>query len=140
MERFKQILIIAGISLMVLGGCNQAEQPTAQTSPTANSASTSTSNSNAKTDFSGLEGVVNNTQTAVKANNFTKAKDEFGKFEGYWSKVEDGVKAKSPDTYKKIEDSADEINGGLKASKPDKAKVLASLQSLNKDILSVAKP
>ena len=140
MKRLNQILIIAGFSLMTLVGCNQAEQPTVQTSPTADSASTTSGSTTAKTDFSSLQSVVTNKQTAVNAGNFTKAKDEFGKFENSWSKVEDGVKAKSPDTYKKIEDLADEINDTLKASQPNKAKVLASLQSLNKNIGSVAKP
>ncbi|MDZ8096645.1 MAG: DUF4363 domain-containing protein [Nostoc sp. DedQUE05] len=152
MNRFNPVLIVAAISMMTLVGCNQAEEPTAQTPPagssisdtTATPAATTTPSAAATpaatTEFQGLQGVVTNTKTAVEAGDFTKAKGEFDKFEDLWSKVEDGVKAKSPTTYKQIEDKADEIEAGLKASAPNKSNLSTALGVLNKDVTSVAKP
>ncbi|MFN6538467.1 MAG: DUF4363 domain-containing protein [Nostoc sp. EkiNYC01] len=164
MKRFNQVLIVALISLMALAGCNNGEESATQTSPPASSTSETAATpaattspetpatpaattspgtgatSAATTEFAGLQGVVTNTKTAVDGGNFAKAKEEFDKFEDSWSKVEDGVKAKSPKTYKEIEDKADEIKAGLKASAPNKQKLLTALQSLNKDVTSVAKP
>ncbi|MHC5777749.1 DUF4363 domain-containing protein [Nostoc sp.] len=164
MNRFNSVLIVYLISLMALVGCNKGEEPTAQTSPAGSSVSQTTASSTpatsaqtpasptpttkadtavsptATTEFQGLEGVVTNTKTAVEAGNFAKAKGEFDKFEDFWSKVEDGVKVKSPNAYKEIEDKSDEVKAGLKASAPNKQKMLTALESLNKNVTSVAKP
>ncbi|MEH1826369.1 MAG: DUF4363 domain-containing protein [Nostoc sp.] len=153
MNRFNPLLIVALISMMALVGCNNGEQSsTTQTPPAGTSASqtaasptptstpTATTPAAATSQFQGLQGVVTNTKAAVSGGNFSKAKGEFEKFEDFWSKVEDGVKVKSPTTYKEIEDKADEIKAGLKASAPNKQQVLTALEVLNKDITSVAKP
>lgn len=166
MNRFNPVLIVAAISMMTLVGCNKGDEPTAQTPPAGSSiadtiasptaaaspdaaatptpAATTTPSAVATpsktTEFQGLQGVVTNTKAAVQAGDFTKAKGEFDKFEDFWSKVEDGVKAKSPTTYKEIEDKADEIKAGLKASAPNKPKLSTALGVLNKDVTSVAKP
>lgn len=140
MFSFKRIFIITTVSFLALVGCNNAEKSSTEPSSTAKPAAQTTTSAAGKTDFKGLQGVVSNTKAAVEAGNITKAKSEFGKFEGYWSKVEDGVKAKSPTAYKTIEDNADEIQSSLKASAPNKQKVLTALQSLDKNITSVAKP
>ncbi|MDZ8226812.1 MULTISPECIES: DUF4363 domain-containing protein [unclassified Nostoc] len=164
MNRFNPVLIVAAISMMTLVGCNKSEEPTAQTPPagssiadtTATPAATTSPDATATpsattspgavatpgktTEFQGLQGVVINTKAAVEAGDFTKAKGEFDKFEDFWSKVEDGVKAKSPTTYKEIEDKSDEIKAGLKASAPNKQKLSTALGVLNKDVTSVAKP
>ncbi|WP_315785547.1 DUF4363 domain-containing protein [Fischerella sp. JS2] len=146
MHRFNQVLLITTISMSFLVGCNNAEQSTTQTSPTATSTPASAISKKTATttvkdnNFKSLLAIVSNTQTAVKAGDFTKAKQEFDKFEDSWSKVEDGVKKKSSKTYNAIEDEADKIKGDLKASAPNKDKVLAALESLNTNINSVAKP
>ncbi|OYD90884.1 DUF4363 domain-containing protein [Nostoc sp. 'Peltigera membranacea cyanobiont' 210A] len=152
MNRFNPVLIVAAISLMTLVGCNKGDEPTAQTPPAGSSISDTAATPAATTspgaaatpakttEFQGLQGVVTNTKVAVEAGDFTKAKGEFDKFEDFWSKVEDGVKAKSPTTYKEIEDKADEIEAGLKASAPNKPKLSTALGVLNKDVTSVAKP
>ncbi|MEH2115321.1 DUF4363 domain-containing protein [Nostoc sp.] len=152
MNRFNPLLIVALISMMALVGCNNGEQSsttqtppagtsTSQTAASPTPASTPTATTPAATsEFQGLQGVVTNTKAAVSGGNFSKAKGEFEKFEDFWSKVEDGVKVKSPTTYKEIEDKADEIKAGLKASAPNKQQVLTALEVLNKDITSVAKP
>jgi uncharacterized protein YjaZ len=79
-----------------------------------------------------LLGVVANTKAAVEAKDFAKAQQEFDKFEGVWSQVEDGIKAKSSQTYDGIEQDMDNIKSALKASEADKAS--KSLQSLNDHI------
>lgn len=141
MIRFNHVLIVATISLLTLAGCNSTEQTNTQTSPTVSPASSvdAVGVKTSKGGFDGLLGVVSNTKAAVESGDFAKAKTEFDKFEDFWKTVEDGVKAKSPDSYKAIEDSMDNINGELKASKPSKEKVLARLQSLEKNITGVAK-
>jgi len=150
MNRVHQTLIVAFISLIALAGCNNPEQSTTETSPTSNSTpeavpATTTNpetpaTPSATSDFTGLQGVVTNTKTAVEAGDFTKAKGEFDKFEDFWSKVEDGVKAKSPNIYKQIEDTSDEIKAGLKSAAPNKQKLSTALESLNKNVASVAQP
>jgi hypothetical protein len=62
------------------------------------------------------------------------------KFEASWKIVEDGVKAKSSDTYKAIEGSLDTVKGEFKNKLPDKTKVLAALQSLSQSLKIAAQP
>ncbi len=81
--------------------------------------------------------IVSSTKTAVEAGNFAKAKTEFENFDKSWKDVEDGIKAKSPDTYKAIEDSMDKVSAELKQSKPVKDKVVTELQTLEKSVKSV---
>jgi iron uptake system EfeUOB component EfeO/EfeM len=138
MSRLNQVFIITVISLMASVGCNNAEKSTPQSSSTASPAS-QVSTSVDKTNFNGLKGVVSKAKTAVVAGNFSSAKNEFSKFEGFWSKVEDNVRSKSPHVYKAIEDDSDTITKGLKASAPNKQKVLQSLQSLDKNVNDVVK-
>jgi hypothetical protein len=140
MKSLKPILIIAGISLLTLVGCNNAEKATTETTPAA--ASNSTATAPAKTSTAGNKGllaVVSKTKTAVTSGNFVQAKKEFDKFEDAWKEVEDGIKAKSRDNYDAVEKSMDEISGELKATKPQKNKLLGSLQSLEKTINAVSK-
>ncbi len=141
-DRVVALSAIGVIGLASLVGCSgqkaTSEQPapapsTAETSPMASPASA------AATGFDGLNTVITNTKTAVEAGDFAKAKTEFDQFETYWSQVEDGVKAKSGDTYDAIEKNMDEIGGELKASAPNKDKVLASLQSIQTNVTSAAK-
>jgi hypothetical protein len=81
--------------------------------------------------------IVSSTKTAVEAGNFAKAKTEFENFDKSWKDIEDGVKAKSPDSYKAIEDSMDKVTAELKQSKPAKDKVVTELQALEKSVKSV---
>ncbi|PSM49610.1 DUF4363 domain-containing protein [Chroococcidiopsis sp. CCALA 051] len=131
-----QVLIVAAISVLVLAGCTNAQQPTIQTSPAASPVATG------QTDRAGVDrllSVVSNTKVAVEAGNFSKANTEFSQFEDNWKQVEDGIKAKSSDRYKAIEDSLDRVTGELKGSQPNKQNVLADLQSMENNINSVAK-
>ena len=153
MNSFKYTISILAVSLLVLTGCQKTEQPTAQTTPTANPPATEvttppspeTKNETEKAvpaneagkGFGDLTAVVSKTRQAVDANDFAKAREEFDKFEDAWSKVEDGVKAKSKDTYNTIEDNADKLQDALKAS--NKGKSIEALQGLNNSIVSAAK-
>lgn len=131
-----QVLIVAAISVLVLAGCTNAQQSTTQTSPVASPAATGQAS---KAGVDSLLSVVSNTKTAVEAGDFAKAKTNFDKFEDNWEQVEDGIKAKSADSYKAIEDSLDRVTGQLKGSQPNKEIVLKELQSLENNINSVAK-
>ena len=140
MKSFKPMLIIAGISLLTLVGCTNAEKATTETTPAAISKSTETATTKKSTAGNkDLLAVVSKTKTAVTSGNFVQAKKEFDKFEDAWKEVEDGIKAKSRDNYQAVEKSMDEISGELKASKPQKDKLLASLQSLKETINTISK-
>ena len=140
MKSFKPMLIIAGLSLLTLVGCNKPEQAATETTPAATSNSTEKVPGQKSTvSNAGLLAVVSKTKTAVKAGNFVQAKKEFDKFEDAWKEVEDGIKAKSRNNYDAVEKSMDEISGELKAAKPQKDKLLASLQSLEKTINAISK-
>jgi hypothetical protein len=139
MFRPSGVFIITSLTLVMVG-CNNAEQSATQTSLTASPASETAATPTTKDGFQNLLTVVSNTKVAVQKSDFTNAKQEFNKFEDSWKKVEDGVKVKSPDGYKAIEENLDEVTAELKGSKPNKQKVVAGLESLNKNITSVAKP
>lgn len=156
MIQVNKSLVVGAISLFVLVGCNSTEQSATQTSSeaspasseaatqpksgTANTTKTKAAADKDKGGFKDLHSVISKTKTAATAGDFAKAKAEFSKFEASWSKVEDGVKAKSRDGYNAIEENMDAVAKPLKESKPSKEKVLAALQSLDKSISKVTKP
>lgn len=133
--RLSHAFIIGLIGISALAGCSNANQGTTQTPPTANNSSSGGIAN--QEGYKTLLGVVSNTEAAVEAGDFTKAKAEFNNFEKNWKQVEDGVKVKSPDSYKAIEDSLNQVNGEFRGSQPDKQNVLTALQSLRKTISSV---
>jgi hypothetical protein len=147
MINFNRILAVSAIALIALTGCSNKTPDTAKTTteptqaaPTAKPVSApSTQAAPAAGNYAGLLGVVSKTKAAVNAGDFAKAKTEFGQFEDNWSKVEDGLKAKSSKAYDAIEDSVDKVEKALKEAKPDKQKVLAELDSIEKSVNSVAK-
>jgi len=93
----------------------------------------------AKAGFASLQEVTSSVQKSVAAGKFDEAKKEFEKFEPAWGQVEDGVKAKSADSYKQIEEAADKVSDSLKAAKPDKAKTTAAVDALSKSLDTYAK-
>lgn len=142
MTRFNQALIIGATSLLTLAGCSKTEQPASEISPSPMATASSPAESmqpETADNFKGLMGVVANTRVAVETGDYTKAKQEFKQFEGFWSKVEDGVKEKSSDTYNTIEDAMDQISSEVSASQPDQAKALAALKTLEDSINSASK-
>lgn len=141
-------LVISAVSILSLVGCQSSKDSTVQTSPSAAPAETATqpkatdamkgkAGDTSQDDFVALQNVVTQTKIAVNAGDFKKASAEFEKFENSWSKVEDGVKAKSRSSYDRIEEEMDTVKGALKASKSDKA--IAALDSLMQNVTSVAK-
>lgn len=153
-------ILLGTLAFLVLAGCS-AKQPTAESSSSPNAVASSSPASStttkmdeksttkstagagaedAQANFAGLHSVVKQTQAAVKTGDFAQAKTEFAKFEEFWSKVEDGVKAKASKTYDAIEESSDGINGELKAAKPDKAKLDSTLKTLDQAVTTAEKP
>ncbi|HEY9618484.1 MAG TPA: hypothetical protein V6C64_16695 [Microcoleaceae cyanobacterium] len=152
-----RLIAIGALCFLALAGCNAGEQattpPASSTAPTAEQSTTAQSSTapsatpdktaakpGAAADqpgFQALTDVVAKTKTAVNAGDFTKAMDEFDKFEDSWSKVEDGVKAKSAKTYDAIEEGMDQTTAAIKGS--DKTKALAALQTLDQNIATAAK-
>lgn len=156
-------LLMAGVALSLLttlGGCgggggettaSPAASPAvaASTSPEASpaaspvastAASPAASPATAKSAYPELIAVVDGTKAAVAKGDFAAAKTEFGKFEGAWKTIEDGIKDKTPKAYKAIEASADTLKDALKGDKPDAAKVTAELDALTKGIAEAETP
>jgi hypothetical protein len=88
-------------------------------------------------EMANVAGVVSKTKAAVDAGDLEQAKSEMSKFEDSWSKVEKGIKAKSPATYDTIETNAKDAQSAVNSK--DKAKALAALKALGTAIAS-AKP
>jgi ribosomal protein S20 len=84
-----------------------------------------------------VAGVVSKTKAAIDAGDLEQAKSEMSKFEDSWSKVEKGVKAKSPAAYDAIETNAKDAQSAV--NNEDKAKALAALKALGTAVAS-AKP
>lgn len=141
MIRFN-LLTIAVVGLLALTGCktddkvaniDTAVKDTTDLANTVKDKATS-----ALTGFTGLTGAISATTTAVETGDFAKAKTEVAKFEGYWSKVEDDVKAKSPAVYEAIETSMKTVETAVNSS--DKTKALDALKSFGSVVTSAAKP
>lgn len=144
--RFKSTLLLCTISLLSLAACGQPQASTSTTepSPVTNSSATNSPATNSpvtesatasQTAYPELLTVVTNTQTAVKANDFAKAQQEFDQFESVWSPVEDGIKAKSSASYDAIENDMDQVNAALKAANAEQANT--ALQNMAKNIQGI---
>ncbi len=136
---------VLAFGLMCLTSCGGNKQAEAPASPAASAPATSTApattaqqpNAANGADYKPLNSVIASTQAAVTANDFTEANTQFGKFEGAWSKVEDGVKAKSSSNYGAIEDAASEVSSALKSK--DRSKSLDGLKKLQQSLSAVSK-
>lgn len=138
MNRLNSVIAATAISILVLAGCNNGQQPSTQASPGAGTTTNANSTSKAtQAGFDTLTTVVSNTKTAVEAGNFDQAQQAFNQFENAWVKVEDGVKTKSPKGYSAIEDTVIQVKSALKGK--DKAKALGALQTLDTNITAVSK-
>lgn len=142
MIRFNSMLAIGAVSVLALTGCNTEKA----TTDAANSVVQNTTGviSSAKdkvtgavSGFTALKGVVANTKTAVESEDFPTAQTEIAKFEGFWTIVEDDVKAKSSPTYDAIETSVSGVEESVKAS--DKPKAMDSLKALDDAVATASK-
>jgi hypothetical protein len=88
--------------------------------------------------FTTLQGVVSKTETAVTDGNFAQASQEFAAFETTWKTIEDGITAKSTETYTSVEKSLTSIEKGLKGQ--EKAETLQALTALNATLATSATP
>jgi hypothetical protein len=88
--------------------------------------------------FTSLNEVVNNTKTAVDAGDFAKATAELSKFNGFWAKVEDGVRTKAPEAHGAIESNIKTAETALKSA--DQAKATEALNALNAAVATAMKP
>jgi hypothetical protein len=134
MNRFQ--LLLVGTTILGLAGCGEPKA----SAPEAPAAQAASASKKSASGFTTLQGVADKTAAAVKADKFDQAQSEFKKFEASWKTVEDGVKTKSSATYGKIEDSMDALNDEFKQKQPGKTKILATLESLSKDLKVAVKP
>ena len=141
MIRFN-LLTIAIVGMLALTGCQSNDKTatidTAIKDTTDLATAVKDKATSAMTGFTGLTSAISATKTAVETGDFAKAKTEVAKFEGYWSKVEDDVKAKSPAVYEAIETSMKTVETAVNSS--DKTKALDALKSFGSVVTSAAKP
>jgi hypothetical protein len=142
MIRFN-LLTIALIGTLALTGCKTDDKSmtnldTAVKNTTDIATTIKDKATGAMTGFTGLTSAIAATKTAVETGDFAKAKTEVAKFESYWSKVEDNVKAKSPAVYEAIETSMKNVETAVNSS--DKTKALDALKSFGSVVASAAKP
>lgn len=123
------------VSALTFTGCKNADRAETQIPPeTQSPAQTEKVETASPEGTEGLSSIVSKTKTAIETGDFSKAKQEFNKFEDVWKTVEDGIKEKSPESYDAIEESLDGVTLELKKSAPNKNKVLTELQSLEQNI------
>jgi high-affinity Fe2+/Pb2+ permease len=136
------LLVIALVGAVALTGCKTDEKAvnvdTAVKTTTDLAGTVKDKATGAMAGFTGLTSAISATKTAVETGDFAKAKTEVAKFEGYWSKVEDDVKAKSPTVYDAIETSMKNVEKAVDSS--DKTKALDALKSFGSAVASAAKP
>ncbi|MGB3206967.1 MAG: hypothetical protein WBB28_18435 [Crinalium sp.] len=135
MMNLHRILIVSTLALLTLTACN-SQQPTADNNSPAPAAPASPKAAPAaKDNLTEMKGYVTQAVTAVKANNFAKAKQEYKEYDEKWEAVEDGVRTKSQDAYIKIEKDMTQVTNTLvKPAKPDKTKATAALNALSKTL------
>ena len=90
-----------------------------------------------KDGVTGMKGGVEATITAVQAGDLTKAKEEFGKLQDSWSKIEENVKTQSGDSYQKIEDGMATVKSALSETEPNKDKLVTDLKGLLTSLSSI---
>ncbi len=142
MIRLNSMLAIGAVSILALTGCNTEKAATSAADSVVQNTTGVTSAAKDKvtgsvSGFTGLQDVVASTKTAVEAGDFATAQTEIGKFEGFWSTVEDGVKAKSSPTYDAIEASVSGVEEAVKSS--NKPKAIDSLKALDAAVTTAAK-
>lgn len=158
MMNYRNTLGMGALIVLLLAGCGSNEQtaettaspsatpsasmspsPTTSPSPGNKAMKENAERGKGNPEFAPLHKIVGSTEAAVKAGDFAKAKAEFAQFDPSWHKVEDGVKAKSSDTYNEVEAKADEVTGELKAAKPQRDKLITALKTLNKEVWKAEK-
>ncbi len=77
--------------------------------------------------------LVQQTETAVKANDFNAAKTSFDQFQNKWYELEDAVKGVSLAQYKDIEDKMSDVRVAISANKADAALTALSAIDTNLD-------
>ena len=137
MMRFKLTLLLGVIGLFSVVGCSQPSTSPNAGSIQSNSVSTTPAGSLASTQdgYPQLLSVVAKTQAAVDANDFVKAQQEFDQFESVWAPVEDGIRAKSDESYDAIEQGMDQVSAALRSTQADQA--IAALKAINNQIKSI---
>jgi hypothetical protein len=121
------------VGFLMLGGCSAAKTPTASASANSSPAAGQQASSN----FQPVVHVIGATRRLVKAGDFATAKTEFAKFPTRWSKVQAGVKTKSPDAYSEVESAQQQVAAALQSG--DQAKAMMSLRALKAAVVKASK-
>lgn len=145
MNNFRAQLGLIISSLLFLSACGGADQVSQikdkagdiqKTAEQAQGAITALASSQA--GLMGMKDGVAQTITAVKAGDFTKAQQEFGKIQETWKGLEAGLKGVSAEGTQKVQNQLQTVATGLEATSPDAAKLTTDLQGLTTSIGSLA--
>ncbi len=69
-------------------------------------------------------------QTALASGDVDAARAAYGQFDAGWEAIEDGVRARSRDSYRSIEDAMSDVDRALRASPVDNGQATALLGEL----------
>jgi hypothetical protein len=87
-----------------------------------------------KEGVQGMSTGVSNTLAAVNSGDFSTAQQEFSKVQGNWGKVGETVKSKSTQVYQQVDGHVSTIASLFKDPNPDRAKLVAELNALGKNL------
>lgn len=84
-------------------------------------------------DLAAANVTVQRALAAARAGDLTTAKQEYDRYENAWFNIEDGIRAKSRDSYRTIEKFMTDVSVALAASPPDASKVASALAALDSE-------
>lgn len=127
---------ISAAAILSLSACGKPSNSTAVEPAGSNSAVSSGISNSSAAGYPSLIKVIENTQGAVYAKDFDKAKQEFDQFEPAWKEVEDGVKQSSSKTYDDVEQGMESVSKAIRAK--DAVQATDALKAMNAHILSAS--
>lgn len=136
---FKTIAVLSLVAVIGLTGCgvNNNSAPSNKTSAESSQSAASQSSQNQdqalKEGISKLLHTAKQLDKAIVAGDENKIKETGPKLEEIWKAIEEGVKAKYPDSYNKVEEYLDPTVAGSKTSPVDKG----TLSKLNNQLVTV---
>ena len=109
------------LALLLIVACGGAGPPTYQTTVAA--------------DLQALGTHLDLAIGALNRGDLRTARREYQGFDQGWDKIEDGIKARSRDSYRSIERAMDDVKVALlQAENPDSASALGALRKLDETI------
>src|SRR5690349_1463577 len=85
----------------------------------------------AEKDVADARAIIQRATAAAQAGDLAAAKQEYDRYENTWFDIEDGVRARSRDSYRAIEKEMSNVSNAFDAK--DQAKIVAALGALDRE-------